>query len=354
VHKTLCRITTLLLISVLLATCSGSAKNAGRDAGKNAGVNEDLGARIKARIDASVNAALGTGAPPPFWATWWFWVLVGLTLAGGVYGGYRLRVLTLEVRGRKLERRIEQEITQRMHVEEALRESEMARAVAAERSRLARELHDAVTQTLFSASLIAEALPTLWERDQEGGREHLAMLQQMNRGALAEMRTLLLELRPAVVVETSLADLLHQLGEAVTGRVNMSVTVEVEGNCQLPSDVHVALYRIAQEALNNVVKHAKASQVTISLRCTPNGASPSSQAGEESAVKIELCIRDDGQGFDLNLVPPEGMGLGIMRERAEAVGAELSMVSQIGQGTQLTVVWSGKEGKQDNQSSFVS
>jgi signal transduction histidine kinase len=201
-----------------------------------------------------------------------------------------------------------------------------------------------VTQTLFSASLIAEALPALWERNQEMGRERLAMLRQMSRGALAEMRTLLLELRPAAVVETSLEDLLHQLGEAVTVREGVPVTVEVEGCCELPADLHVALYRIAQEALNNVVKHAKASQVAVSLRCTPRVPSPSSREGEGAGVKVELVISDDGRGFDPDDVPPERMGLGIMRERAEAVGAQLGIVSQTGRGTRLTVVWPGDEG----------
>ncbi len=291
---------------------------------------------------------------PPFWGTWWFWGIMALILAASALGGYRLRVRTLQMRGRELERQIEQEIEQRMQVEEALRESEMERAVAAERSRLARELHDAVTQTLFSASLIAEALPTLWDRDQEMGRERLAMLRQMSRGALAEMRTLLLELRPAVLVETSLEDLLRQLGEAVTGREGVGVTVEVEGRCELPADLHVALYRIAQEALNNVVRHAKASQVAVSLRCAPCVPPSSSQEGEGAGVKVELVINDDGQGFDPGNVPPEHMGLGIMRERAEAVGAQLEIISQIDQGTQVTVVWSEDNGQQDNTSSSNS
>jgi signal transduction histidine kinase len=283
---------------------------------------------------------------PPLWGRWWFWGAVALVLVAGAAGGYRLRVRNVEARSRELETLVEQrtaelrqEIEQRLEVEEALRESEMERAVAAERSRLARELHDAVTQTLFSASLIAEALPTLWERNRKMGRERLAMLRQMSRGALAEMRTLLLELRPAALVETSLGDLLRQLGEAVTGREGVPVTVEVEGGCELPADLHVALYRIAQEALNNVAKHAKASQVAVSLRCTPRGPSASLQQGKGSAVKVELNIRDDGRGFDPHDLRPKGMGLGIMRERAEAVGAQLAIDSQTGHGTRLTVVW---------------
>ena len=291
-------------------------------------------------------AAIQVTVVPPFWGAWWFWSIVAGVLVAGAVGGYRLRVRSVEARSRELETQVEQrtaelrqEIEQRTEVEEALRASEMERAVAAERSRLARELHDAVTQTLFSASLIAEALPTLWEEDQAMGREHLAMLRQMSRGALAEMRALLLELRPAALVETSLEDLLRQLGEAVMGREGMPVAVEVEGSCELADDLHVALYRIAQEALNNVVKHAKASQVIVSLRCMPRVPSSSLPKGEGAEVKVELCICDDGRGFDPDDVPPERMGLGIMRERAEAVGAQLKIVSQPGQGTQLTVIW---------------
>ena len=293
----------------------------------NDGVWNEEGASIKVTI------------VPPFWSTGWFWGMVALVLVTVAFGGYRLRIRSLQARSRALEQRVEQEIGQRMKVEEALRASEMERAVAAERSRLARELHDAVTQTLFSASLIAEALPTLWERNQELGRERLATLRKMSRGALAEMRTLLLELRPAALVETSLQDLLRQLGEAVTGREGLPVTVVVEGECHLPADLHVALYRIAQEALNNVVKHAQASQVAIRLRCTPV------PEGEPAGIRVELDIRDDGRGFDPEDVPPERMGLSIMRERAGAAGAHLEIQSSAGRGTRLTVTWPGKSGE---------
>jgi GAF domain-containing protein/HAMP domain-containing protein len=213
-------------------------------------------------------------------------------------------------------------------------------AVLEERNRLARELHDAVTQTLFSASLIAETLPPLWESDQDEGRELLKELRQLSRGALAEMRTLLLELRPAALAEASLADLLHQLGEAVTGRTGLPVTVTVEGEGALPSDVHVALYRMAQEALNNVVKHARASQVVVSLSYArplfPPQAEgmPTGQGGT-----VELYVSDDGRGFDPSRIPPESMGLNIIRERAQAIGARLTVESEIGRGTKVTVVW---------------
>jgi len=206
----------------------------------------------------------------------------------------------------------------RMQVEQA--------AVVAERSRLARDLHDAVTQMLFSASLIAEVLPRLWERNPDEGRRRLDELRQLARGALAEMRTLLLELRPSRLTEASLGDLLRQLIEAVSGRAQVPITLEVEGECTtLPGDVQVSLYRTAQEALNNVAKHAQANQAIVSLNCQPN--------------QICLSISDDGRGFAFKSVTPDNLGLTIMHERAEAIGAELEIKSEIGQGTNVVVVW---------------
>jgi ligand-binding sensor domain-containing protein/signal transduction histidine kinase len=204
-------------------------------------------------------------------------------------------------------------------------------AVIAERGRLARDLHDAVTQTLFSASLIAEAVPDSWKRDRQEGEELLDELRQLTRGALAEMRTLLLELRPAALVETSLGDLLHQLAEAAVGRVGVPVTVTAAQNLALPPDAHVALYRIAQEALNNVVKHAQASQAEVSLRAISDPV--------QQGRAVELCIWDDGKGFEPEKVSADHLGLGIMHERAVAVGARLQIESQLGQGTRISVLW---------------
>jgi signal transduction histidine kinase len=206
-------------------------------------------------------------------------------------------------------------------------------AIAAERSRLARDLHDAVTQTLFSASLIAEVLPRLWERDIEEGRRRLEELRQLTRGALAEMRTLLLELRPAALMEAGLGDLLRQLCEAITGRARVPVTLTVEGQQVLPADVHIVLYRIAQEALNNVAKHAEAVKVVVSLKYRHG--------------KVELSVRDDGCGFDPAQVSSEHLGLNIMRERAEAIGADLVITSQPGHGSQVLVTWQDRQRRED-------
>jgi ligand-binding sensor domain-containing protein/signal transduction histidine kinase len=226
-------------------------------------------------------------------------------------------------------------------------------AVVEERNRLARDLHDAVTQTLFSASLISETLPDLWESDKTEGRQLLKELRQLSRGALAEMRTLLLELRPTVLVEARLSDLLRQLAEAVIGRTGIPVEVSVDKECEVPSDVHVALYRIAQEVLNNVVKHAHATQVAVGLRCTSPAqeTSPPTTGGERS---VELCISDNGRGFDPNCVPSDRLGLGIIRERAQAIGASLEIESEPGSGTRVSVVWGQDRWRQEREADSLS
>ncbi len=200
-----------------------------------------------------------------------------------------------------------------------------ALAVLEERQRLARNLHDAVNQSLFSAGLIAEVLPRLWERDQDLARQSLEDLRRLTRGAQAEMRTLLAELRPSTLTDSSLGDLLRLLGNALSGRINVPVTVTATGEFTLPAEVQIAFYRICQEALYNVAKHAKASQVEMTLR----------QTGDAT----ELCIRDDGLGFDTQQIFSGHYGLGMMRERAEAAGVLLVISSQPGHGTELTIHW---------------
>ncbi|NJN17575.1 MAG: GAF domain-containing protein [Oscillochloris sp.] len=204
-----------------------------------------------------------------------------------------------------------------------LREHAGQVAVMAERNRLARELHDAVTQTLFSASLIADVLPRIWQRNPEVGQAKLAELRELTRGALAEMRTLLLELRPASLIETNLDDLLRQLAAAAIGRSRLKVAVHVNEPQPLTPEVQVALYRIAQEALNNVVKHAAASRVDMTLHFGPG--------------LVELTIADNGRGFDESAIGPHTLGLGIMRERVSKIGADLQVESVIGAGTTIRV-----------------
>ena len=205
-------------------------------------------------------------------------------------------------------------------------------AVLEERQRLARDLHDAVTQMLFSASLIAEVLPRIWERDPAAGRQHLADLRLVTRGAQAEMRTLLLELRPAALTEASLGDLLQQLADALTGKLSLPVLLTFADDpgarlTALPPDVQLTLYRVTQEALHNITKHAHAHQVRIHLDQRPGA--------------VDLTIDDDGQGFDVAGVAAHHLGLGIMRERVAAIGGTLTINSQPSGGTHIRVRWPG-------------
>lgn len=240
------------------------------------------------------------------------------------------RILEQRVAERTLELRqtneqLQQAIEDRQKVEVALAQKAAEDAVVAERNRLARDLHDAVTQTLFSASLIAEVIPQLWDMNPDEARKRLNELRELTRGALAEMRTLLLELRPSALTDSALPDLLRQLTEAIIGRARLPIHLTVEGYCALPPEVQVALYRIAQEALNNTVKYARANQVGVNLRLRED--------------MVRFSVIDDGVGFDLAAIPPNHLGLHIMRERAEAIGAKLNIYSEPGEGTQVTVLW---------------
>jgi PAS domain S-box-containing protein len=211
---------------------------------------------------------------------------------------------------------------------------------ADERNRLARDLHDSVTQVLFSASLVAEVLPQMWRRDPDKAQKSLEELRRLTRGALAEMRTMLLELRPTAVAKTPLHDLLGQLTEAVTSRAQLPFRLFLEKTPLLPEDVHTGFYRIAQEALNNVTKHAQASQVSMVLQVLPTKP----DLVNKKAVELRLEIIDDGVGFSSKDGLAGQLGLGIMYERAADIDATLTIDSHIGEGTNVTLSWCGPVG----------
>jgi signal transduction histidine kinase len=194
-----------------------------------------------------------------------------------------------------------------------------------ERQRLARELHDSVTQTLCALGMLGRTLPKIWERDAAEGRQALMSLDEMTQSALAEMRTLLLELRPDTMVEAELPDLLRQLAAGLRSRASAPIDLEIVGSLTLPPEVHVTLYRVAQEALANASRHAGASRVKLTLSCS-----------EDSAT---LRVVDDGIGFDPTHVVAGHLGLIIMRERTNAIGAALNIDSKAGRGTTVTVRW---------------
>ena len=205
-----------------------------------------------------------------------------------------------------------------------LHRRETRQAAEHERQALARDLHDAVTQSLFSAALIAEALPAVWERDPEDGRRNLERLRRLARAALAEMRTLLFELRPAALEAAPLDTLIERLGDALGGQTQIDITIEVD-DVDLPPDVKIAFYRVTQEAFSNVAKHARATQVTACVLAVDGGAT--------------LTVRDDGRGFDPADVASGHLGLHIMNERLERVSATLTIDSVPGEGTTIRAAW---------------
>lgn len=224
-----------------------------------------------------------------------------------------------------------------------LREQAQEEAVTAERNRLARELHDSVTQTIFSASLIADVLPTIWKHNPNEAEVALDDLRKLTHGALAEMRTLLLELRPIGLGRVGLVDLLKQLSYGVSGRTRAQIKVQVDGEPVLPTEVKLSFYRIAQEALNNVAKHSRADKVEIEIKSVPASISrkPKRTASHQRTFSesVSLLIRDNGCGFDPKSVMGEHLGLGIMQERASNAQVILSIRSKPGKGTEVLLRW---------------
>jgi len=217
------------------------------------------------------------------------------------------------------------DITDQVLAEQTLQKQVEETAIAKERNRIARELHDSVTQSLYTSSLIAEALPKVWDTHPDEARRSLEELRIMSVGALAEMRTLLLELRPGELADRNLGELLHQLTNAMTARTDLPITTTVVGSCPMPTNVQIAYYRIVQEALNNINKHARADRAWINLNC-----------GEG---QVTLLVGDNGRGIRQEATQPHQMGLSSMQERAQAIDAHLSINTSPQSGTEIKVVW---------------
>jgi len=216
-------------------------------------------------------------------------------------------------------------------------------AALAERDRIARDLHDTVTQELFSLSIIADVLPTLWQADAETGNQALGEIKQLARGALAEMRALLFELRPTALLTSELELLIRQLCDSFEGRTRIPVQFDYkEFNCMIPADTKVAFYRIVQESLHNVQKHANASVVSIYLGKLDASKKPCRSIENQDPARtshVHLVIQDNGKGFDTTSVSPEHFGLKIIQERAESINAELIFESSPGAGTRVEIIW---------------
>jgi PAS domain S-box-containing protein len=202
---------------------------------------------------------------------------------------------------------------------------EQAQALAAleERQKLARELHDSVSQALYGIALGARTARTLLDRDTSRVAEPLDYVMSLAEAGLAEMRALIFELRPESLETEGLVVALTKQAASLRARHNLDVRVDLCAEPDLPLDVKVALYRVAQEAQNNIVKHARAQQVEVRLQC------------DRSAVTLDVC--DDGVGFDPDGAFPGHLGLRSMRERVERLGGTLQIESAPGKGARIQV-----------------
>jgi PAS domain S-box-containing protein len=215
------------------------------------------------------------------------------------------------------------DISAQDRLESELRRQAGELAAGEERAHLARELHDSVTQALFSMTLVSRSVELLLERDPAAAREQLGQLRELQREALAEMRALIFELRPGNLEQDGLVRALKTHTAALQGRVGLPIVVESDLPGRLPLEIEEVLYRIAQEALHNVVKHAGARQVRLGIHAVRHD--------------VTLRIADDGKGFDPTAVPDGHLGLAGMRARAERLGATFACESRQGSGTTIEV-----------------
>ena len=216
------------------------------------------------------------------------------------------------------------DLSDRDRLERDLRRQAAELAASTERAHLARELHDSVTQALFAMSLTTRSIELLLPRDRDAALDKFEELRQLQREALAEMRSLIFELRPGSLERDGLAQALRTHAAALDSRVGLSILVETELPDRLPLEMEENLYRIATEALHNVVKHARATQAHVRI----------AQVGGT----IALTIRDDGRGFAPQRLTEVNLGLAGMRARAERLGGTLHVRSQPGHGTTIEAV----------------
>jgi len=199
-------------------------------------------------------------------------------------------------------------------------------AAAAERNRLARELHDSVTQIVFSLTLSAQSARILLDRDPPRAAAQLDHLQELAQRALVEMRGLIQQLHPRSIAEEGLAAGLHRLATERQSGDGLNVELQVHGERRLPANIEEGLFRIAQEALNNIVKHAHTDRAVITLDL-------------EDGNRVLMDIVDYGAGFDPTQVQssPGHLGLTSMAERIQALGGTLIVDSKPGKGTRIRV-----------------
>ncbi len=285
--------------------------------------------RVKGSNDDGIwnedGASVQITVVPPFWQTSWFYIILAALVFGLGFGGYRLRVRSLEARGRELETQVEQRTSELMQAQAELKQTEMEKAISEERNRLARDLHDSVTQSIYSLTLLSEAgQRMITSGDLVQAEDNQTRLSEIAQQALQEMRLLVYELRPQILQSAGLVGALEHRLAAVERRAGITARMHVAQDIDLPSNFEEELFHISMEALNNILKHAGASEVQLSL----------------SIEKDTLLLRvaDNGRGFEPELVKNQGgIGISSMIERAEKIGGSLSIQSEPNKGTAVIV-----------------
>ncbi|MBP3951436.1 sensor histidine kinase [Bacillus suaedae] len=233
-------------------------------------------------------------------------------------------VTELAERMNRMAKNIEEQVAslQRLSAERAeMQDTVRKAAVTEERQRLARDLHDAVSQQLFAISMMTAATKLQLEERKDPATEQMAMVENMANLAQAEMRALLLHLRPAHLEGKNLKEGLQHLFNEMHKKYDISVQIHYEEDVFIPKGIEDQLFRMVQEAISNVLRHAKATQLEFQLKQTPQ--------------ELKVKVIDDGIGFHENDLSQSSYGLETMRERMNEIGGTLHIVSVPNKGTQI-------------------
>lgn len=268
---------------------------------------------------SETGANIAVTVKPAFWQTVWFRVLMGMVIIGVFYGIYQLRLRSIKRRNVALKQQVEE-----------LSQEVKAAAVEAERNRMARDLHDSVTQSLYSLVLLTEAgvrsIDSQIQRDAESHlreiKTTLIRLGEIAQQTLQEMRLMVYQLRPVILETQGLTGALEQRLESIERRAGLNARLIIEGAPTLSDVEEQELFSLAQEALNNTLKHSGARSIIVRLIAT------------HSCISLE--VRDDGHGFDPNRVTQGGFGLQSMQQRAEKLGGKLEIDTTPGLGTRIS------------------
>lgn len=250
-------------------------------------------------------------------------LVLGERLSGGLYTGEDLELLSALAPSASLALE-----NARLHEERvAILRQQLARVTEAqeeERQRIAQELHDGIGPTLASLNVRLHTARKRLERDRHPAAEEIAELAALAQANIQEIRRMIYDLRPAVLDELGLVPALHQYLSRCQEEHGLAVTLHAEGVGRLPPSVETALFRIAQEAVANVVRHAQAARVDVTLARRTGG--------------VILCVADDGRGF-IPEAPRDGTHLGLwsMEERVRQLGGHFEMRSAPGEGTEVWV-----------------